>query len=352
MSIWATVTALPPARAGMARGRWERQRHHERDGRHDVAEQYTDDLVELELAGEGDHAERGGHEELVGDGIDEAPERRAAEASGERSVKQVGRRGDRQHDPASRSSRRVGSATASGTRTALTRSAAVQLRRPCSSIGRGLVSVTLLLSPAGGRDPSRPGVQDTRRHVRPLMMLDTAVIPCGGLGTRLHPITRWLPKETLPVALRPVLHWTLDEAADAGLLRAIVVTNPHKPMLEAVARSYPGPLDLEFVPQDHPRGLGDALLRARDHLAGSPFVTLLPDNLFHGPNPDVGGPRHSSRHRTGHRAAGRDLPGGGGQQGRDRPRLHSPGGGRDDPGHRDRRQGTGSVRLGGGRTWP
>ena len=117
------------------------------------------------------------------------------------------------------------------------------------------------------------------------MMLDTAVIPCGGLGTRLHPITRWLPKETLPVALRPVLHWTLDEAADAGLLRAIVVTNPHKPLLEAVARSYPGPLDLEFVPQDHPRGLGDALLRARDHLAGSPFIAILPDNLFQGPNP-------------------------------------------------------------------
>jgi UTP-glucose-1-phosphate uridylyltransferase len=117
------------------------------------------------------------------------------------------------------------------------------------------------------------------------MILDTAVIPCGGLGTRLHPITRWLPKEMLPVALRPVLHWTLDEAADAGLLRAIIVTNPHKPILEAVARSYAGPLDLEFVPQDHPRGLGDAFLRARDQLAGSPFVALLPDNLFEGPNP-------------------------------------------------------------------
>ncbi len=116
-------------------------------------------------------------------------------------------------------------------------------------------------------------------------MLDTAVIPCGGLGTRLHPITRWLPKEMLPVALRPVLHWTLDEAAEAGLLRAIIITNPHKPMLEAVARSYPGPLDLEFVPQDRPRGLGDAVLRARDQLGGAPFVLLLPDNLFHGPNP-------------------------------------------------------------------
>ena len=116
-------------------------------------------------------------------------------------------------------------------------------------------------------------------------MLDTAVIPCGGLGTRLHPITRWLPKEMLPVALRPVLHWALDEAADAGLLRAIVITNPHKPVLEAVARSYPGPLDLEFVPQDHPRGLGDALLRARDQLGGAPFMALLPDNLFQGANP-------------------------------------------------------------------
>jgi UTP-glucose-1-phosphate uridylyltransferase len=119
------------------------------------------------------------------------------------------------------------------------------------------------------------------------MILDTAVIPCGGLGTRLHPITRWLPKEVLPVGLKPVLYWTLDEAADAGLLRAIIITNPHKPMLEAVARNYQGPLELEFVPQDHPRGLGDALLRARDHLAGSPFLAVLPDNLFQGPNPSA-----------------------------------------------------------------
>ena len=117
------------------------------------------------------------------------------------------------------------------------------------------------------------------------MMLDTAVIPCGGLGTRLQPITRWLPKEMLPVGLKPVLYWTLDEAAGAGLLRAIIITNPHKPMLEAAARNYQGPLELEFVAQDHPRGLGDAFLRARDNLAGSPFLALLPDNLFHGPNP-------------------------------------------------------------------
>jgi UTP--glucose-1-phosphate uridylyltransferase len=131
-------------------------------------------------------------------------------------------------------------------------------------------------------------------------MLDTAVIPCGGRGTRLLPITTWLPKEILPVGLKPILYWALDEACDAGLLRAIIVTNPHKPMLEAAARNYPGPLELEFVPQDHPRGLGDALLRARDHLAGSPFLALLPDNLFSGGNPTspVVATYHSSRLAT------------------------------------------------------
>ncbi|MEP7327288.1 MAG: sugar phosphate nucleotidyltransferase [Gemmatimonadota bacterium] len=117
------------------------------------------------------------------------------------------------------------------------------------------------------------------------MRLDTAVIPCGGLGTRLAPVTRWIPKELLPVALKPLLHWTLDEIADAGLLHAIIVLNPARPAVESVARAWSGPLELEFVAQDRPRGLGDALLRARDLLAGAPFIAVLPDNLFLGENP-------------------------------------------------------------------
>ncbi|MGH7517882.1 MAG: sugar phosphate nucleotidyltransferase [Gemmatimonadales bacterium] len=116
-------------------------------------------------------------------------------------------------------------------------------------------------------------------------MLDTAVIPCGGLGTRLQPITRWLPKELLPVGLRPVLCWTLDEIADAGLLRAILITSPLKPALETAARTYQGPLELEFVAQQRPRGLGDAFLHARDLLEGAPFAAILPEFLFRGPNP-------------------------------------------------------------------
>ena len=120
-------------------------------------------------------------------------------------------------------------------------------------------------------------------------MLDTAVIPCGGRGTRLYPISRWIPKELLPVRLVPLLYWTLDEAVAAGLRRAIIVTNPDKPLVEAAAREYPragaGGLALEFVPQDRPAGLGDALLRARPLLQGAPFIVMLPDNLFAGPSP-------------------------------------------------------------------
>jgi len=117
------------------------------------------------------------------------------------------------------------------------------------------------------------------------MTLDTAVIPCGGLGRRLRPITNWVPKEMLPVGLKPALYWALDEAASAGLLRVILVVTPHKPVIEAAARQYQGPLELEFVTQTAFRGLGDAILSVRDALAGSPFLLLQPDQLFDGPNP-------------------------------------------------------------------
>lgn len=119
------------------------------------------------------------------------------------------------------------------------------------------------------------------------MSLDTAIIPCGGLGRRLRPITNWVPKEMLPIGLKPALYWALDEAATAGLLRVILVLTPHKPVIEAAARQYQGPLELEFVTQTAFRGLGDAILSARDALAGSPFLLLQPDQLFDGPNPST-----------------------------------------------------------------
>jgi UTP--glucose-1-phosphate uridylyltransferase len=116
-------------------------------------------------------------------------------------------------------------------------------------------------------------------------MPDSAIIPCGGLGTRMLPISRWLPKELLPVSLVPLIHWTLAEVAEAGLGRAIVVTNPAKPILGEVARGFERPgFRVELVSQERPAGLGDAMLRARDAIGDQPFAVVLPDNLFRGPN--------------------------------------------------------------------
>jgi UTP-glucose-1-phosphate uridylyltransferase len=118
-----------------------------------------------------------------------------------------------------------------------------------------------------------------------MSMPDTAIVPCGGLGTRMRPISRWLPKELLPVSLVPLIHWTLAEAADAGLARAIVVVNPSKPILGEVARDFDRPgFRVELVAQERPAGLGDAMLRARGHIGDRPFAVLLPDNLFRGPS--------------------------------------------------------------------
>jgi UTP--glucose-1-phosphate uridylyltransferase len=115
---------------------------------------------------------------------------------------------------------------------------------------------------------------------------DTAIIPCGGLGTRMQPMTHWIPKELLPVALTPLIHWALSEAANAGLARAIVVTNPAKPILGDVAREFMMRSDLQvvLVSQDRPAGLGDAMMQARPLVGDQPFALVLPDNLFRGPN--------------------------------------------------------------------
>jgi UTP--glucose-1-phosphate uridylyltransferase len=129
-----------------------------------------------------------------------------------------------------------------------------------------------------------PGISPTQGSPT-VTQPDTAIIPCGGLGTRMLPISRWLPKELLPVSLVPLVHWALAEAADAGLRRAIVVINRAKPILGEVARAFERPgFQVELRSQDRPAGLGDAMLRGRDAIGDHPFAVVLPDNLFRGTN--------------------------------------------------------------------
>ena len=116
----------------------------------------------------------------------------------------------------------------------------------------------------------------------------TAVIPAGGLGTRLLPLTRAVPKELLPVWKRPVLDYAIEEAAVAGIERVVIITAPGKEALQAYfagGATYdcaPNGLTLDFVEQHEPRGLGDAVRQGAP--AGEPIAVLLPDELLIGPN--------------------------------------------------------------------
>lgn len=119
----------------------------------------------------------------------------------------------------------------------------------------------------------------------------TAVVPAGGLGTRLLPLTRAVPKELLPVWKRPVLDYAIEEAAAAGIERIVIITAPGKEALQtycadhAATTSYNGAsvrVALEFVVQDKALGLGDAVRRGAP--AGEPIAVLLPDELLVGEN--------------------------------------------------------------------
>jgi UTP--glucose-1-phosphate uridylyltransferase len=117
----------------------------------------------------------------------------------------------------------------------------------------------------------------------------TAVIPAGGLGTRLLPLTRAVPKELLPVWKRPVLDYALEEAAAAGIERVVIITAPGKEALQTYFAGRPLIFDgaskglaVDFVEQQEARGLGDAVRCGAP--ASEPIAVLLPDELLVGPN--------------------------------------------------------------------
>lgn len=106
-------------------------------------------------------------------------------------------------------------------------------------------------------------------------VVKVAVVPCAGLGTRLSPLTRVVPKELLPYGDQTLIDRLLLELADAGLQRAVIVMRTEKEILRQHLRQ--SPLPLEFVYQSQPRGLADALLAARLSVSGEPFLMALPD---------------------------------------------------------------------------
>ena len=114
-----------------------------------------------------------------------------------------------------------------------------------------------------------------------------AIIPAAGLGTRMEPVSRVVPKELLPVGCKPAIHWVIEEAAAAGLQEIAIVLSPSKGLIFEYLAD--GGLDAElgvrfhYVTQEIQRGLADAMWQCREFIDGEPFALLLPDNVLLSP---------------------------------------------------------------------
>ncbi|MCH3971928.1 MAG: UTP--glucose-1-phosphate uridylyltransferase GalU [Oscillospiraceae bacterium] len=139
-----------------------------------------------------------------------------------------------------------------------------------------------------------------------------AVIPAAGLGTRVLPATKSMPKEMFPIVDKPAIQYIVEEAVRAGITDILIVTNRGKgliedhfdrvPELEAKLKNG-GPqkeailkqvtdiahlANFYFVRQKETKGLGHAISRARSFVGNEPFAVLYGDDVIIGKDPACG----------------------------------------------------------------
>ena len=133
------------------------------------------------------------------------------------------------------------------------------------------------------------------------MKVRKAVIPAAGLGTRFLPATKALAKEMFPIIDKPTIQYIVEEARKSGIEDILVVTGKGKRPIEDHFDSVPEleqnlkakgkndllelvqqttDINLYFIRQSHPRGLGDAVLMAKDFVGNEPFVVMLGDDIM------------------------------------------------------------------------
>ncbi|UAK16371.1 UTP--glucose-1-phosphate uridylyltransferase GalU [Sporolactobacillus terrae] len=135
-----------------------------------------------------------------------------------------------------------------------------------------------------------------------------AIIPAAGLGTRFLPATKALPKEMLPIVNKPTIQYIVEEAIDAGIEDIIIVTGKGKraiedhfdsayeleqnlehkgklDLLEKVRES--SKVDIHYIRQKSPKGLGHAVWCARKFIGDEPFAVLLGDDIVQHDKPCI-----------------------------------------------------------------
>lgn len=134
------------------------------------------------------------------------------------------------------------------------------------------------------------------------MKVRKAIIPAAGLGTRLLPNTKSIPKEMLPLVDKPVIQYIVEEAVSAGIEEILIITNRGKSPIEdyfdyspdleerlikdgkqdeaETVRAVADMADVFFLRQKETKGLGHAIWRAKTFVGDEPFAILLGDDIM------------------------------------------------------------------------
>lgn len=135
-----------------------------------------------------------------------------------------------------------------------------------------------------------------------------AIIPAAGLGTRFLPVTKAMPKEMLPVVDKPTIQYIVEEAIESGIEDIIIVTGKGKRAIEdhfdhnfelednlmkkekfdlLDKVNYASNVDLHYIRQKDPKGLGHAVWCARKFIGNEPFAVLLGDDIVKAETPGL-----------------------------------------------------------------
>jgi UTP--glucose-1-phosphate uridylyltransferase len=140
-----------------------------------------------------------------------------------------------------------------------------------------------------------------------MIKIKKAIIPAAGLGTRFLPATKAMPKEMLPIVDKPTIQYIVEEAVASGITDIIIVTGKGKRAIEdhfdnafeleqnlfengklellREVRHASNIVDIHYIRQKEPKGLGHAIWCARRFIGNEPFAVLLGDDIVQSETP-------------------------------------------------------------------